>query len=536
MRKRLKHQRGSLLIAAIVLIVIVGFFAATVSYLSVTSSESTINQIDSKQAFYIANAGLERAKQKLLTTTLSDRIACDQVTGNADLTNISFAGGRFTVTGSGVSPGVTPTLAAHISAVATIIPVSSVSGLTGGGRVMIDKELIDYASTSTVSATCGGAAPCMIGATRGVGGSNNVAHQTGSFVTQSECALVSNGYLPDASNPVAHRQVSNLMLQLGDGWVTGNKHIGEVFAQWNGAFWSIVTPTALVPDKDMYGIESITNEDVWAVGDKSSGALTVHWNGTNWQRISASALANQNLRGISCTASNDCWAVGGSRTFGYWNGTSWQAGNVKTNGTTVSGKVPNKTINAVSCVGSSDCWAVGDSEGGDALFVRWNGIQWKRVLGDATVPDKNLSGVSCAASSDCWAVGAKEGGDGLFVHWNGSTWSRVTPVSASNKDFNAVYCVSGSDCWAVGQNGYMFHWNGANWSASASGTGNELRGLDCSASANCWAVGNSTTVLKWDGSSWAVIAAPSIPNITLRGVVAITGVLGADSLKFWQEI
>jgi hypothetical protein len=538
MKRNLKNQRGALLISAIVLIVIVAFLASFVSYMTTTNKESTINQIDSEQAFYIAQAGMARAKYKLITSNFSDKIGCDQITGDSDLTNIAFGNGQFTVTGTELSPSTIPTLTSSINAVATTIPVSSVSELTPGGRVMIDYELLDYASTSTSAASCGGTAPCLLGVTRGVGGSNNVAHQNGADITQDECQIVANGYIPNSSSPVAHRQVTALMVQLGDGWITGDQQSGEFFAQWNGAFWNRFPVSGGIPNKHMNGIVSVGRNDVWAVGARSGGsALFTYWNGSTWARVlPAASVANKDLYAISCIASNDCWAVGNSRTFAYWNGAIWQGGNVKTNGNINSGKVPNKHIRSVSCVNGSDCWAVGDDEGGEALIVDWDGSQWKRVVPAVSVPNKDLDGVYCTASNNCWAVGQREGGDGLFVHWDGSAWSRVIPTSSSNKNFNAVTCVDANDCFAVGQSGYIFHWDGTNWTSMSSGTSTELKAVNCAASDNCWAVGNSRIVLRWNGTAWETISTSNLPNTTLRGVVGITGEAGSDAIRYWQEI
>lgn len=538
MRKSLQKQQGYLLISAIALIVVVAFLAASVSYIAVTHTEATINQIDSEQAFYIAEAGLARAKFKLFTTDPTQRIDCDAVSGDAALTNVSFGGGQFTVTSSISQPSPPPTLSAHINAVTTVIPVTSLAGLTSGGRVMLDKELVDYTSGTSDSLSCGGSPPCLVGVTRGTGGTNNVAHQSGTAVSQYECEITSKGAVPSFATPVAQRHVAALLVQLGDGWIVGTKKLGEFFARWNGAFWSRIPVTSSVPDVDLNAIASLSNEDAWSVGDRSSGnALMLHWDGSNWSRVYPVGVSNENLYGISCLSGQDCWAVGNKRTFAFWNGTTWAPGNVKTNGNINSGQVPNKQINAVSCSATNDCWAVGVFDSSQSLFVFWDGAQWKRKLPAVSVPAVNFNGVSCTASNDCWAVGNKSGGDAVIAHWDGSTWARVYPAGGPYaSDLNAVKCVNGSDCWAVGQSGTVLHYNGASWTSVASSATRDLNAVDCNATDNCWAVGASTEIIRWQGSSWSLVPAATLGSNTLKAVAAITGTISTKEFNYWQEI
>ena len=72
---------------------------------------------------------------------------------------------------------------------------------------------------------------------------------------------------------------------------------------------------------------------------------------------------NNNLPGVACTSSSDCWAVGFASSGSgrtnqtlaeHWNGTAWSI--VTTPNVISSG---GDVLGSVACVSSSDCWAVG---------------------------------------------------------------------------------------------------------------------------------------------------------------------------------
>jgi Tfp pilus assembly protein PilX len=536
----MKQQSGSFLLSAVILIIVVGFLVLVVARLSIVGSHSTVNVRKSAKSFYIAESGLERASFALLTTDFGQRVACSSLTGHASFTNIAFGAGTFSVTGTSVVVSPPATLSGSLSSSATIIPMSSITGYADQGRVFIDKEAIDYSDTSTVSATCGGSAPCLTGAVRGSGDTTAIAHASGVPVAQRQCHVVSTGGVPNLTSPEAKSQVSADFVQDGFGLLVGKQVSGELLGIWDGAQWERLGPSASLPNVDFTGVEFISVGDAWAVGDKNGGDATIiHWDGSNWTRVlPAASVANQNLHGLYCLNSNDCWAVGDKKTIIHWNGSTWTP-------SSIAGGVANNTIEAVTCVAANDCWAVGEPpKSSGAMILHWNGTQWSTSTVDSSVPNAELNGVACFATNDCWAVGQQSSGANI-VHWNGTTWSRASlPGSIPNKELWSISCPAANDCWAAGEKqgtANILHWNGSAWSRiSAGGVASEdLNDISCAAADDCWVTGNFKTVGHWNGTSWSSIAIGSaIPSTaSLRGIMVLTDAAGTTNarLKNWHQ-
>src|ERR1700694_5240533 len=97
-----------------------------------------------------------------------------------------------------------------------------------------------------------------------------------------------------------------------------------------------------------------------------------------------SAPGNNPLSGVTCVSASDCWAVGGSFFSGgtvqslaqHWNGSAWSI-------VTTPNTSPSQTndLIGVACASSSDCWAVGIADSGigsseETLAEHWNGSAW----------------------------------------------------------------------------------------------------------------------------------------------------------------
>ncbi len=187
-------QRGALLMAAIVLVLIIVAMVTAMSFLSVSDEGASGGNMSSAQALYAANSGLERA---LFQYTKS-------CTACASLTNTNLAvgdgtssksPGTFTTSGTLYPSGaIASTLTgAGITATATIIPVSSITNFAPHGRLIIQSEQIDYSSTSTSNAVCG-TQPCFIAWRRGANSTTAAAHASGTAVTQNnQCIIRSTG-------------------------------------------------------------------------------------------------------------------------------------------------------------------------------------------------------------------------------------------------------------------------------------------------------------------------------------------------------
>ena len=86
--KSLKRQRGSLLIIAVVMIVIIGFLSTVITSLSVGQGNADLDDAGSTQALYLADSGLERGIRQWLQNP-------GTYTGEGP---VSFGSGTFTVT------------------------------------------------------------------------------------------------------------------------------------------------------------------------------------------------------------------------------------------------------------------------------------------------------------------------------------------------------------------------------------------------------------------------------------------------------
>ncbi|HET7015118.1 MAG TPA: hypothetical protein VFI65_14470 [Streptosporangiaceae bacterium] len=179
----------------------------------------------------------------------------------------------------------------------------------------------------------------------------------------------------------------------------------------------------------------------------------LHWNGTKWSPRHVPSPggsmpdAYNAISGLSCTSASNCWAVG---TYGNdsgsdprflnqalrWNGHKWsQVTTPNPNGTA---KNDDNELNGVTCSAANNCWAVGSlggiSNGGaeTSEALHWTGTKWSLVKtpnpGGAADGDQTaLSDVRCVSAKDCWAVGfSRKEPDpdrSLTLHWNGVKWS-----------------------------------------------------------------------------------------------------------------
>jgi hypothetical protein len=196
------------------------------------------------------------------------------------------------------------------------------------------------------------------------------------------------------------------------------KALAEV---WDGTKWSIV-PTAPVGGSTfsfLTGVSCTGPKACVAVGGSSAGSAQVAiietWDGQDWTKEKAAVVdgaKTTRLNGVSCTSADACVAVGqltdGSDTqmtlVESWNGTKWSAKS-SANPSDAHASV----LKGVSCTASNACIAVGTST--DASFrdrtlaERWNGTTWS-ITPTPALPDKGfLNGVSCISAKACTAAG-----------------------------------------------------------------------------------------------------------------------------------
>ncbi|MEX2163356.1 MAG: hypothetical protein WD823_03835 [Sulfuricaulis sp.] len=554
-----RHQRGFLLIMAVVLIVIAALVLSVMVFLTGTGNQASVRHLDSKQALFIADTGLERGVRALLSPVLSERLNCTAVTGDVNLTDVVFGNGRFTVTGGAASyPAAPTTLKLAISATDRTIPVNSLTGYATAGRVLIGGETIDYSEVEAVDdAVCGGAgrAPCLVGAARGRDGTAAAAHAAGSPVGQYQCDLESEGNVPDPANARGNRVV-NQGVQLQEGWAVGEN--GTIL-RWAGGpagnpAWAAAASPVTV---DLQGVFMLSYADGWAVGLDGPGPAQspqiLYWNGTAWATRNSNLNINVDLFGVHCVDSDDCWAVGEAGAGAaqrplilYWDGTAWATRNSNLN--------INEDMSDVHCVATDDCWAVGTDGAGAAqspFILHWNGAAWATNNSNLNI-NVDLFGVHCVASNDCWAVGEAGAGAAqrpLILYWDGTAWATRNSNLNINEDMSDVHCVATDDCWAVGTDGagaaqspFILHWNGAAWATNNSNLNInvDLFGVHCVASNDCWAVGAAggggqrPLMLHWDGNAWSV----QNSGLNINQDLTAIHIIGArrDTKAAWREI
>ncbi|GAB4393335.1 MAG: hypothetical protein Tsb005_11140 [Gammaproteobacteria bacterium] len=526
-------QQGFLLLTVAILIVLLSVVSTVVVQTLVSNLSVGGDELNSLQAFYLAQAGLQRGQRVLLTTTPSDlsaRVACNAISGDSGFTNLNFAGGIITITATLFPSSSFTTLTSAISAATTTLNVSSTSGYASRGRIRIDRETIAYTGVTPTSFT---------GATRGADGTAALSHAFGTPVGQNQCQVTSIAGIPNlSSSALARRELSVNNIQLRTAWAVGAASGGENLNQWNNATWTRYPTSGAIPNTQLNGISLLSQADGWAVGNN---ALFLRWNGVSWTQVSpAGGFPNVRMNSVFCNSRNNCHAAGnnngGRGMLAIYNGVNWTRA-------TDDGSLASQNFWGIHCTGTNDCWAVGNNGNGNANIARWNGTTWTRNTGllDSTgadaVPNVDLEAVFCNSTTDCWAVGDPSGGSPTIVHWDGIEWELETSIDTTGSDavpsaiLRSVYCNSTNDCWIVGDNqggqALVIHWDGSIWRRAAVGTlpNTDLNDISCDASNACWVVGDNSggeTIGFWNGSTWSRIGpVASVANANLFAVDSI---------------
>ncbi|HTU79035.1 MAG TPA: hypothetical protein VMF09_09780 [Solirubrobacteraceae bacterium] len=270
-----------------------------------------------------------------------------------------------------------------------------------------------------------------------------------------------------------------------------------VAERWNGSTWAIETMPSPSKEEnvDLAAVSCGSSKQCVAVGQYNTGkpatrrALAEQWDGTAWKVKTTAKLPTEDeqswFEGVSCADASQCAVVGVQlgTTLGE------QALAERLDGTKWADEVipaPEHSLElelkGVSCSASDACTAVGRYKNTDvasgehccehhaeeALIERWNGTAW--ALQTAPSPlgkseDENqehwtLSEVSCGAATACSAVGqyaADSAGKEVILlgeYWNGSTWELEPPVNRSGVARNTllgVSCPEAELCTAVGE-------------------------------------------------------------------------------------
>jgi Tfp pilus assembly protein PilX len=198
------HQRGQLLVAGIVLIVVIALMVVTLGFLYVSSERSSTLHNQSDASYFIARSGLESAIYQFSQSPPAVWCTGLVAAGNTNQQVGAGGAGSFTITSATVYPiapvsstlsgaGITTTTPGVITVTVT---AGAFSSYAPHGRIRIENEEIDYSSTSTSAAVCG-TAPCFISWRRGANGTTAATHAvgavTGAVFQDDQCVIQSRG-------------------------------------------------------------------------------------------------------------------------------------------------------------------------------------------------------------------------------------------------------------------------------------------------------------------------------------------------------
>lgn len=517
--KNITQQKGYLLIVATAMIVIISAFVAAIVHMFTGSSDANINDLSSKQAIYLAESGIERAKHLFIVPNLTNRVTCNTVTNNANLTNVAFGRGVFSVTGDATTYVNSPaTLTATISSTATTLPVNTATGYAPFGRILIDKEAIDYSGTSTSS--CNGAPACFVGVVRGANHSLASTHVIGAKIAQYQCQITSTGGVSNLTNPLGKYSVTAANIYLQEAWAVGEKSVNNMTFirwgyptanQWNNDALDVGSAKANLND-----ISLLNYAEGWVVGDERNNNFTIR----RWDSVSDSWVVSpgipsngsRDLYGVSAVSTNEVWAVGKKSgddddsstnyTIVHWNGSTWcvlsPGGNSCSTMSIPSGNARDLSdVSVVDSTGNS-VGNIGFAVGNNGHILKYNGSNWSL---DTSPTNTHLTGVSVISPNEAWAVG----NNGTLLRWNGSSWS--TQTSPTSAHLNGIYMldINGDNLadsgLAVGDSGSTIYYNGSTWTSYNAG-GNNLHDVTLFSSDDAWAVGDGGRTTHWDGSAW----------------------------------
>ncbi len=314
---------------------------------------------------------------------------------------------------------------------------------------------------------------------------------------------------------------------VGVGWYTNESEKSETLAEhWNGDEWSVQpTPSTGGTANHLQAVSCTSPTACTAVGWYNNGSnpapsLAERWNGTEWtiQTVpSPTGAKSSRLYGVSCSSLTVCSAVGE-----YVNGSNvtvtfaeqWEAGEWKVKTSQSPAKAELSELRGVSCTSSTVCTAVGfyHESGHYTLGESWNGTEWtiQTTQNPSGATGSYLYGVSCTSSSACTATGVYSSSAHVYLtlaeRWNGSAWTTQTtptPEGATESGFyGGVSCWSSTGCVATGEYKNNLgavvtlaeEWTGSEWiiktTPNRSGaTASYLSGVSCVTSIACVAGG-----------------------------------------------
>jgi hypothetical protein len=477
------RQRGQLIVAGIVLIVVVALMISTLGYLYVSNQGSSVLHGSSGTAYYAARSGIEAATQQFTVNAT----ACAGLTAGAQAvgTNASFT---IAATAFNVSPPTANNTT--VTAIQTFIPIGAgaIGSYAPSGRVRIETEEIDYSAQSSDSATCGGSPPCLVVSKRGAAGTTAAAHAV-QPVYQNLCSIRSTGTSGNATRIVdrALHDAASMMVYAKIGSGVANADYPRPFYRfWTGAAWGAEQTNA-----NNFGLTGVGTTIRWTVlkmaRTRNEAMLaTVHddgsirlqiWNGFYWfvpaalgagGQLTTALGADDGFRGVDIayeTATDRVLIVYNNGTqnpqFRIWDG-STLSGATGVNTSLGIANYPSNTAGARSrwirlasnpLSASNEIAMITLNSSQDVAAVRWTGTLFASMevgapsVWDGTASDANTREAVTAAYEQVsgramfmWAR-STTGNTGYLI-WNGTqlvnaAGAATAPAAAPNLNIAA---------------------------------------------------------------------------------------------------
>jgi len=251
------RQRGQLLVAGVVLIVVVALMVVALGFLYVSSERSSTLHNQSDAAYFAARSRLEYVRRLYLTGTVCGAgLNTTQPVGNNSFTTSGAT--LYNVSSAGVGLG-------GVTAAVTTIPVDSTAGYAPlFGRVVIDREEMYYGAISGNN---------FVNVKRGTSNTVAAAHAAGAVVVQGLCNITSIGTAGSANrtlklNMARQNYQQGVLTKRNGAAGTGTQSVTGVGFRPNAVifFWTRLTTNGTITAQANSGVGFATSPaDQYAV-------------------------------------------------------------------------------------------------------------------------------------------------------------------------------------------------------------------------------------------------------------------------------
>ncbi len=519
-----RNAYGYLTLIAIFLIVIFSILLQTLVYLFSTKTAMSAHMIAQSRALALADTAVQEGAYQL-----SQDITCSNLSNNKSMpfglaTTTKATSSHYTVNPLFASS----TLSGSISSSVNSISVSNSTVFAPQGRVMIDREIIDYKHNSGSSLSI---------LNRGVSHTRATSHSSGAVASQLLCSIQGDGASP--STPLSQRSIVKAA-PLSMAYTVGDRY---TFWQYNhpnneNAWRSMRSQTS---SSNRYRAVSLLNyHEGFAVGDTTSGQLRIeHLHHGTWSSENSN-VGNVNLYGVNMVSQNEAWAVGArsgsSMNIFRWDGSSWCRLQTSSScgGRRYSTSASNneRTLYAVNVLAYNNTNGTGDfgfAVGGrssDGLILIYNGSRWQdsvvntntigQIYALSLIPNGNSQPI------EAWTAGRRRSGNqGEIIRYYNGSW-QISSRKITTRRMRAISMIDTNGDgladfgFAVGDRSYVYTYSNGSWNngqrnpgGAFGGNNITLYGVVVISPTNAWIVGGGGRTYHFDGNSWSQVSRPS---------------------------